>query len=76
MIACPSSLRFNWKAAVVRWMPTVPEEEVSVILSGKDSLEGQVVIISYDLLAKKQQDFDQYAQIDMVILDECHFVKG
>ena len=35
LIVCPSSMRFAWRAAVVRWLPSVPEEDVNVITSGK-----------------------------------------
>ena len=34
-IVCPSSMRFAWKAAVVRWLPSIPEENIVVITSGK-----------------------------------------
>lgn len=35
LIVCPSSMRFAWRSAVVRWLPSVPEEDVSVITAGK-----------------------------------------
>ena len=34
LIVCPSSMRFAWRSAVIRWIPSVPEEDVSVITSG------------------------------------------
>lgn len=35
LIVCPSSMRFAWKSAVIRWLPSVPEEDIVVIISGK-----------------------------------------
>ena len=42
LIVSPSSMRFAWRSAVVRWLPSVPEEDVVVITSGKwkFSMEG------------------------------------
>ena len=34
-IVCPSSMRFAWRSAVIKWLPSVPEEDVVVITSGK-----------------------------------------
>ena len=60
LIVCPSSVRFAWRSAVVRWLPSVPEEEVAVITSGRDELDGNVIIISYDLLSRKQDELVRY----------------
>lgn len=35
LIVCPSSVRFSWRSAIFRWLPSVPEEDVIVITSGK-----------------------------------------
>ncbi len=76
LILCPSSMRFAWKSAVVRWVTSIPEEDINVVVSGRDNLEGSVIILSYDMLVKKQAEFYNYAQIEVVILDECHNIKG
>lgn len=56
-------------------MPSVPEEDVLVVTTGKDDLEGgQVIIISYDLLSKKQDDLVKLCP-RVAILDECHLIK-
>lgn len=68
LIVCPSSVRFTWRSAVIRWMPSIPEEDILVITSGKDSLEGQVIIISYDLLARKQEEIINSGQLMLLIL--------
>lgn len=38
LIVCPSSVRFAWRDALVRWIPSVPEEDVTVITSGRQPL--------------------------------------
>ena len=75
LVVAPSSMRFAWQAAVLRWLPTVGPQDISVITSGKDFIgDSQVVVISYDLLKKKG---DELARKDyqFVILDESHMVK-
>ena len=68
-------MRFAWKSALIRWMPSVPEEDILVVTSGKDDLEGgQVIIISYDLLSKKQDELAKLCP-RVAILDECHLIK-
>ena len=75
LIVCPSSVRFTWRSAVVRWIPTVPEEEVVVITNGKEGICGLVIIISYELLSKKQYDFVNLNP-QVAILDESHMIKS
>ena len=41
LVVCPSSVRFAWRSAIVRWLPSVPEEDITVVTSGKDTLEGK-----------------------------------
>jgi len=75
LIIAPSSMRFAWEAAVLKWLPTVGPQDVSVITTGKDFIgESLVVILSYDLVKKKK---DQLLKKDFqfVILDESHMIK-
>ena len=60
---------------MVRWIPTVPEEEVVVITNGKEDICGLVIIISYELLSKKQYDFVNLNP-QVAILDESHMIKS
>ena len=39
LIVCPSSVRFSWRSAIFRWLPSVPEEDVIVITSGNIQLK-------------------------------------
>ena len=39
LVVCPSSVRLNWKAEYLQWMdPHIKDEEVNVILNGKQSI--------------------------------------
>ena len=76
VIVCPSSVRFTWKEAVVRWIPSLPEEDIRVLTSGKDRWEtASLVILSYDLLPRKESEFAGQG-IRVAILDESHFIKN
>ena len=80
LIVCPSSVRFTWQEAVVRWVPSLPEEDIVVVTSGKDewrgcAARGGVVIVSYDLLPRREAEFVRQG-FRMAVLDESHFVKN
>ena len=60
---------------MVKWIPTVPEEEVVVITNGKEDICGQVIIISYELLNRKQYEFVNMNP-QVVILDESHLASA
>jgi len=76
LVVCPSSMRFSWKSSVIRWLPSVPEEEVRVVTTGADDVEDyRVVIISYDLVSKKEFDLKQ-CQFRVAIIDESHTLKN
>ena len=76
LIVCPSSVRFAWRAAIIRWLPSVPEEDINVIVAGNDEIEegDQVIIISYGLLSRKEKELCN-CHFRVAILDESHFLK-
>lgn len=76
LIVCPSSMRFAWKAAILKWVPSIPKEDILVITGGKDFLcDVQVIVINYDLLSKKQTELVA-RKMKLVIFDESHFLKN
>jgi len=76
LVVCPSSMRFSWKSAVIRWLPSVPEEDIQVVTSGADDVDGyRVVVISYDLVSKKEFDL-KGCQFRVAIIDESHTLKN
>lgn len=71
IIVCPSKLRSNWVTELAK----MGQEDVQVVKTGKDTIEGkQWLIVSYGLLGKI---IDQVSGIYLyAILDESHFIKG
>ena len=57
-------------------MPSVPEEDINVIVAGNDEIEegDQVIIISYGLLSRKEKELSN-CHFRVAILDESHFLK-
>ena len=60
---------------MLKWLPTVGAQDVSVITTGKDFIgESLVVILSYDLVKKKKDELMK-REYQFVILDESHMIK-
>ncbi|CAN8003353.1 unnamed protein product [Ixodes pacificus] len=76
LVVAPSSVRFTWKEAFLHWMPSLRDDQVTVLVTGSDKVDKdhQVVITSYDLLSRKVDDIRGKFQV--VILDESHFIKS
>ena len=72
LIICPSSVRMAWANEFMKWLH-VPEDEIRVVLTGKQPLDGQINIISYDLTPKVIQNQNHFKT---VIVDESHFIKN
>uniref|UniRef100_A0A674NBG6 SWI/SNF-related matrix-associated actin-dependent regulator of chromatin subfamily A-like protein 1 n=1 Tax=Takifugu rubripes TaxID=31033 RepID=A0A674NBG6_TAKRU len=52
LVVAPSSVRFTWAEAFRRWLPSLSDDSINVVVKAKDSLQsGLVNIISYDLLS-------------------------
>lgn len=69
LIVCPAYLRYTWQHEIKKWMSM----ECHVITKGKDEIEADITIISYELAAKKVKELDMF---NMVICDESHYLKS
>jgi hypothetical protein len=51
--------RYNWARDVTRWMPSLLPSEVHVVATGKKTPlnDFRVIVISYDLFARRFEDF-------------------
>lgn len=67
LVICPAYLRYTWKHEISKWL----DVEATVINSGKDVFEGDIVIVSYELATKQKK-----LNFDMIICDESHYLKG
>jgi len=69
-------MRFSWKAALIRWLPSLPEEDIQVVTTGSDDVtDYRVVVISFDLVSKKEFDL-RSCQFRVAIIDESHTLKN
>lgn len=52
LVISPSSLRLVWRDELMKWLPDLKERDISVVITGKDSIGEKITIISYDLVCK------------------------
>ena len=68
LVVCPSSLKLNWQNEISKWL----ELDSLVITKGTDPIQGDIVIISYEILAKRYLEIE----CQTLILDESHSIKS
>lgn len=71
LVVCPASLKINWARELQRWLvrPT------SVAIANGAFPTADIVIVNYDVLKKHSGQIGE-TEWDMVIVDECHYVKN
>ena len=72
LIICPASLKLNWKREFLKW--DVHSRTV-IVAPNEDWKHPGVLIINYDMV-KKFKNFIQSIQWDILIADECHYLKN
>lgn len=75
LIVCPASLKLNWQREIKKWV-----NFESYIVNSSESNEydiknNNMLIINYDIL-KKFESILKNIKFDMVISDECHYIKN
>jgi len=78
LIVCPASVKFQWREALLKWVPSLREDDIFEIDSRrKSNANGSnsklVVITSYDSVSKTESHIKNPK---FVILDESHMVKN
>lgn len=76
LVVCPAAVRINWSREFGRF--SARSLPINVIMTGKDPINDHGVnIVSYDLLVSAKRIFTElYARDwDVLILDECHYLK-
>ena len=73
IVVCPASMKVTWEREIQKW---IPGEDVQVIKDGKDKFieNKNIYIINYDLM-KKRRDELLNLKAEVVILDECTYIK-
>uniref|UniRef100_A0A2K6Q8X8 SWI/SNF-related matrix-associated actin-dependent regulator of chromatin subfamily A-like protein 1 n=1 Tax=Rhinopithecus roxellana TaxID=61622 RepID=A0A2K6Q8X8_RHIRO len=75
LVVVPSSVRFTWEQAFLRWLPSLSPDCINVVVTGKDRLTaGLINIVSFDLLSKLEKQLK--TPFKVVIVDESHFLKN
>lgn len=73
LIVCPAAVRVNWEREFEKFSPM--GRPCCVLYSGSDSIPSHgVVIVSYDFATLKAKEL-RAKKWDLLILDECHFLK-
>lgn len=78
IIITPSSLRFQWREAIFRWVPNLKDEDVFMAENIKDLFPKRPIsIVTYDIIARMNERFlkEEYLFYNMIILDESHYIK-
>ncbi|OQR72980.1 SWI/SNF A protein [Tropilaelaps mercedesae] len=76
LVVCPSSMRFAWRDAFLRWLPSVTEYDIQVIVKTTEPLgANQIIITSYDIISRRSNDLVR-AKFKVLVFDESHFLKG
>uniref|UniRef100_A0A2Z5TRI1 Putative SWI/SNF-related matrix-associated actin-dependent regulator of chromatin subfamily A-like protein 1 n=1 Tax=Reticulitermes speratus TaxID=60591 RepID=A0A2Z5TRI1_9NEOP len=76
LIVSPSSVRYLWADAIMTWLPSVPYHSVVVVTTSTDNMkEAQILITSYDMMTRRQNELKQM-NFGMCIMDESHFLKS
>jgi SWI/SNF-related matrix-associated actin-dependent regulator 1 of chromatin subfamily A len=77
IVACPASLCFNWEKELLKWHVAKPK--VAVLTKALKDFNGvDFLIVSYALLSKVEwlKRIAEFGKVDIVVLDECHYLKN
>ncbi|XP_067126580.1 LOW QUALITY PROTEIN: SWI/SNF-related matrix-associated actin-dependent regulator of chromatin subfamily A-like protein 1 [Centruroides vittatus] len=76
LVVAPSSVRYTWVEAFLNWLPFLKRSNITVVNTGKDEIgNNKILITSYDLLKRRASEF-LLKRFQIVIMDECHFLKN
>jgi len=72
LVVCPATLKLNWQLELEKWM--VRPLKIAIV-NGTWPADADIAIINYDILGKWRSMIDTVAW-DLLIVDECHYVKN
>ena len=75
LVLCPAVARLNWEREFTRFSEI--NREATVVMTTRENITGSLIICSYDLASRKPI-LNQITseEIDVLILDESHFLKN
>lgn len=71
LVICPASLRLNWHRELGKWLV----RPLSIGIANGKFPETEIVVINYDILKKHRAALRAH-EWDMMIVDECHYLKN
>ena len=74
LVICPSSVRVAWSEEFIKWLDVCPLD-ISVIMTAKQSLDGDINIVSYGLVHRMIPEIEA-KNFQMIIADESHSLKN
>ncbi len=76
LVLCPASLRLNWKRELEKWLADFSGKIHIVESNDPIPQEATIVICNYDRLRNGTGKEIQTRSWDMIIADECHYLKN
>jgi SWI/SNF-related matrix-associated actin-dependent regulator 1 of chromatin subfamily A len=84
IIISPTSLKFNWRAEILKWLKDdITGLNIQIISSKKDMIYktskfiiGNVNLVSYDMASKLMDRMITQVNPNIMILDEAHYIKN
>lgn len=74
LVIAPASVVSVWDREANKWLID-KSKTVQVVKNGKDEINGDFVIVSYDRLIRRIKDIEKI-EFTTVIIDEAHYIKN
>ncbi len=77
LVVCPASLKLNWQDELGMWL----KEDLKVYIVQKRSAiipkNANIIIVNYDIISHSNIYYQlRNRKYDVVIMDECHYLKN
>ncbi|XP_023076410.2 SWI/SNF-related matrix-associated actin-dependent regulator of chromatin subfamily A-like protein 1 isoform X2 [Piliocolobus tephrosceles] len=77
LVVVPSSVRFTWEQAFLRWLPSLSPDCINVVVTGKDRLTaGLINIVSFDLLSKLEKQLKTPFKVVIIVAKRVILLSG
>lgn len=78
LIVAPKSLLNMWESELERWLVVDEDSKTIGVATAKGGIPTHVnvLLMNYDIVEKYRQDIDQMGPWDVLICDECHYIKN